>query len=72
MKILFKDHPEFLDWYLVQSGTWETRFVGIVIRGDLAFWIETEDEYVKDSWMWSLRASKVFDYLKENFPEALL
>lgn len=72
MKILFKDHPEFLDWFLVQRGTRTTSFVGIVIREDLAFWIGTEDEYVNNNWMWSLRASKVFDYLKENFPEALL
>lgn len=72
MKILFKDHPEFLDWYLVQRGVRKTRFTGLLIREDLAFWISEEDEYVNDRWMWILRANKVFVYLKENFPEALL
>ena len=75
MKILFKDHPEFLDWYLNWQRIRMSIYVGLDVEDGKGRLIKREDQvvgpnsrvdFVEDG------AGELFSYLKEHFPEALL
>lgn len=73
MKILFKDHPEFAKWCR-DKREFNQYTTGLLIKEGRGYWIETEEQFVREDWMWSIEngTSGLFQYLKKHYPEALI
>lgn len=72
MRLMFKDHPEFAKWCQDKWGT--IPYSGLLVKEGRGYWIRTEEQSVRKEWMWLIKNGTVglFQYLQENYPEALI